>query len=146
MFEVIGNNFALIIILLVIMWTVQFGSAYFQMKRFHARMRELRQGGLTAVGLAGNQYKGRNYAVLTIDDNDKVVNAEQFTGWTIFARLRPVPSMTGMALNEILDETTQLPVSPKLASAFRNAAHHLDKARYGDEAESDMDDYQLEPA
>ncbi len=99
------------------------------MRRFYRRMTELRKGGLTAVGLNGDRYKGRAYAVLTIDENERVVHAEQFSGWTVFARLRPVPGMAGLNLADVLANDTRLPVSKKLQTAFVNAARDLREAR-----------------
>ncbi|MCB9102418.1 MAG: hypothetical protein H6632_22970 [Anaerolineales bacterium] len=127
--QIVFDNFTLILIGLVVMWLFQFGLAYFQMRRFYERMIELKRNGLTAVGLCGNQYKGRAYAVLTINEHDRVVHAEQFSGWTIFARLQPVPDMQGLNLDEVLTNHTRLPVSKKLQTAFANAARDLREAR-----------------
>lgn len=127
--SVIADNYQIIFLGLVVMWILQFGLAYFQMRRFYKRLAQLNRRGLTAVGLAGNRYKGRNYAVLTIDGQDRVINAEQFSGWTVFAQLVPVPALVGMPLHEILSNYSALPVSKKLQDAFANAARDLQSAR-----------------
>lgn len=127
--QLVFDNFTVFLIGLVVMWLFQFGLAYYQMRRFYRRMVQLKRAGLTAVGLCGNQYKGRAYAVLTIDENDRVVHAERFSGWTVFANLKPVPEMQGLSLEEVLADTTSLPVSQKLQTAFTNAAKDLKLAR-----------------
>lgn len=127
--QLVFDNFTIFLIGLVVMWLFQFGLAYFQMRRFYRRMVQLKRTGLTAVGLCGNQYKGRAYAVLTIDENDRVVHAEKFSGWTVFANLKPVPEMQGLSLEEVLADATRLPVSQKLQTAFNNAAKDLKLAR-----------------
>jgi DNA-binding transcriptional regulator of glucitol operon len=127
--QFVADNFTVFLIGLVVMWILQFGLAYFQMRRFYRRMIELKRAGLTAVGMCGNQYKGRAYAVLTIDENNRIVQAERFAGWTVFANLKPVPELIGWGLDEILASETRLPVSKKLQTAFTNAAKDLKLAR-----------------
>jgi DNA-binding transcriptional regulator of glucitol operon len=127
--NVIVDNFVTILLGLVVMWLLQFGLAYWQMRRFYRRMSILRQGGLTAIGLSGNRYKGRTYAVLTIDEDNRIVHAEKFSGWTIFAGLKPVPELVGLPLDEMLAKQTTLPVGKKLQLAFANAARDLQAAR-----------------
>ena len=128
--NLIADNFVTILFGLVIMWFFQFGLAYLQMRRFYGRMIQLRQGGLTAVGLSGGRYSGRSYAVLTINNDGRIVYAEQFSGWTVFANLKSVPEMVGMSLDEVVAQQTTLPVNKKLQVAFSNAARDLQAARH----------------
>ncbi|MBE7552739.1 MAG: transcriptional regulator GutM [Anaerolineales bacterium] len=127
--DIITNNFGLIFLILGALWLIQFGLAYWQMRRFYQRMITLRQSGLTAIGLSGNRYQGRAYAVLTIDEDDRIIHAEQFSGWTVFAQLRPMPQLIGMPLQELLNNEANLPISKKLRSACANAARDLQAAR-----------------
>lgn len=127
--DIITNNLGFIFLVLVALWLIQFGLAYRQMRHFYQRMITLRRSGLTAVGLSGNRYKGRAYAVLTIDEDDRIIHAEQFSGWTVFAQLRPIPQLIGMSLQELLNNEAGLPVSKKLRPAFANAARDLQAAR-----------------
>lgn len=131
MFALIAENAGVIFTFLIVLWIAQFGMAYLQMKRFYARLKEVRRGGLTAVGLAGTKYSGRAYAVLTVDDAGEVVAAEQFSGWTVFARLRPVPAICGMSVADVLHKSSGLPVSKPLQDAFRNAARDIQESRAG---------------
>ncbi|MCL4299387.1 MAG: transcriptional regulator [Anaerolineae bacterium] len=127
--DIITNNLGFIFLVLVALWLIQFGLAYRQMRHFYQRMITLRRSGLTAVGLSGNRYKGRAYAVLTIDEDDRIIHAEQFSGWTVFAQLKPIPQLIGMSLQELLNNEAGLPVSKKLRPAFANAARDLQAAR-----------------
>lgn len=133
--QFVADNFTWLLFGLVVMWLFQFGLAYLQMRRFYGRLVILRRNGLTAVGMCGNQYKGRAYAVLTINDHNQVINAEKFAGWTVFANLKPVPALVGLPLDEILDGDTNLPVSKKLRTAFVNAAKDLKAAREKESSE-----------
>ena len=136
MFDVIGENIAVIFILLAIMWVLQFGFTYIQMQKFYKRLKIIRQDGVTAIGMEGGRYKGRAYGVLTVDKENNIIHAERMSGWTNFAGLRPVPELVGMTLEEIMDEERPLPVSKKLQNAFRNAARDIlnaDGEKSGDE-------------
>jgi hypothetical protein len=64
-----------------------------------------------------------------VNPDGAIVHAEAFDGWTVFARLKSVPQIVGMRLEEIVAKPEQLPVSPKLQTAFLNAARDLRKAR-----------------
>lgn len=128
MFDFFGENIATIALLLLIMWGLQFAMAYFQMRRFYARLKVVRKAGITAVGMAGSQYRGRAYAILTVDKNKNVIHAEKMSGWSNFSGLRPVPELVGMNLGEILDPEKPLSVPTKLAEAFRNAAAYIQNA------------------
>lgn len=123
--ELIINNPGLIFLVLGIVWIIQFGLAYWQIRRFYQRMIILRRSGLTAIGLSGNRYKGRSYAVLTMGEDGRVIHAEHFSGWTVFAQLKPIPQLVGMPLSELLNQEANLPVSKKLRPAFANAARDL---------------------
>lgn len=127
--EIITNNFGLLFLILGALWVIQFGLAYRQMRHFYQRMITLRRSGLTAIGLSGNRYWGRAYAVLTIDEDGRIIHAEQFSGWTVFAQLRSMPPLIGMSLQELLNNEASLPISKKLRSACANAARDLQAAR-----------------
>lgn len=127
--ELITNNPGLTFLALGILWLMQFGLGYWQMRRFYQRMITLRRSGLTAIGLSGNRYKGRSYAVLTIGEDGRIIHAEHFSGWTVFAQLKPIPQLVGMSLPELLTHEETLPVSKKLRPAFANAARDLQAAQ-----------------
>jgi hypothetical protein len=48
----------------------------------------------------------------------------------VFAKLKPVPEMVGMSLDEVLAQQPTLPVNKKLQVAFANAARDLQAARH----------------
>lgn len=124
----LAGNAGFFFILLAVMWGAQFGLAYFQLRRFNRRILEVRKWGKTAVGLSGDRYRGRTYAILTIDETGKVINAEHFAGKTIFARVQPAPQIVGLTIDEILAAPDTLPVSKKSQQAFASAANYLSEA------------------
>ena len=129
MFDVVGENLGVLFSLLAIMWALQFGLTYFQMKKYTKRLKVIRQDGLTSVGMSGGKYKGRTYGILTVDENNMVIHAEKMAGWTNFSNLRAVPELVGLSLDQILDEKFDLPIKNKLLLAFRTAANDLLEAR-----------------
>jgi hypothetical protein len=48
----------------------------------------------------------------------------------VFAKLKPVPQIVGMPLDEVLAQQPTLPVNKKLQVAFANAARDLQAARH----------------
>ena len=118
-----------LIIAFVIAWMMQFALTYLQMRRFNKRLIELRKSGTTVTGMSGSMYKRRAYGILVIDKNEKILKAEQFSGWTVFAGLKPVKELEGISIKDVIDESIELPVSKKIRSAFQNAVAEFEKAR-----------------
>lgn len=112
-------------ILLAVMWLLQFALTYRQMRRFYGRLKLLRKHGLMAVGMNGNRLRGRTYAVLVVDDAERVVAAEGMHGATVFAGLRPFPTLVGMHLADMQATESTLPVPAALRPAFAHAARSL---------------------
>lgn len=126
--DALATNAGFFFVLLAIMWGLQFVLAFYQLRRFNRRIFEVRKHGKTAVGLSGGRYSGRTYAILAIDETGHIVHAEHFAGATIFARLRPVPDLIGMTLDDMRAALPQLPLSGKSQRSFINAADYLQEA------------------
>jgi len=116
-----GMN-TLLIIGLVSAWILQLGLSLWQMRRFHARVRELRKDGRVSVGLEGGTYKGKVYTVLVIDEQEKVRHAEKLSGITVFEGLKPVPALVGQPVALLLNEGAEFPIRKKVLASFRKAA------------------------
>lgn len=123
---------------LALMWFLQLGLAYWQMRRFYGRISALRkQAKYVSIGLEGSAWRGRQYAVLAVNDTGHIVRAEQLSGWTVLAGLRPIEGLAGYNLHAVLDDAVELPVKPKLRAALKNAAHHILNAQQPPEPEAD---------
>jgi DNA-binding transcriptional regulator of glucitol operon len=124
-----SQPYVLVIVGLAAAWFLQLFLTYRQLRLFYARYNELRRDGPTAIATEGSIYKGRLFALLVADgDNSQVVHAEQLSGWTVFARLRPVESLVGLDLATVAGDQALRGVSPKARKAFRRAAADLLKA------------------
>ncbi len=136
------NNVTIIVLGLAVGWFAQLLLTGRQTQRFYNRMKVLRKDGTASIGTTGGIYKGRVYVVLVIDDEDRIVHAEQLSGWTTFSDLRPVPELQGKNLSELIDEQNPPPIKPKVLQAFRNAARDIYKAR---EAKTSSEESGQEP-
>lgn len=117
-----------IILMLGIAWLIQFGLSYWQMKRYYKRINVLHRDGSVWIGMEGSAWKRRVYAALVVDKNERIAHAEQLSGWTILATLKPIPGLAGRPVSDLTDDQIELPVSPKLLKALRNAVMHRQEA------------------
>ena len=104
-------------------WILQLVLSFEQMRRFRARLAELRQLGHTAVGVGGSTYRGRAYAVVVVDGEDRVVRAEIMSGFSVFARLKEVPEVRGCKLSALSVSPPEL--GEKKVKALKAAASAL---------------------
>lgn len=137
----------LIILGLALAWGIQYALAFYQLRRYHRRVAALRRSGVVATGVAGSSWRRRQYAVLVVDANNRIVHVEELSGWTVFAALRPVKGLDGRPMSDLDDETLNLPVSDKLLLALRNAASYIkDAAAKKAQAAPPIEDSPLEPS
>lgn len=114
-----------IIILLAVAWAIQYGLAFWQLRRFYKRIHQLRRYGSVWIGKYGSAWKGREFAVLVVNKARIITRVEKFTGWTVFANLTPVDGLEGRPISDIMDDTVELPVSKKFLLALRNATQFI---------------------
>lgn len=127
-----GENWVGLGIALGVMWLAQFGLSFLQMRRYYGRISKLRKTGLTATGMSGNRVRTRTYVVLVLDEDLKVKTAEQLSGITVFASLKPIKQLIGLHVDDVW-EGGEIPksVGKNVWSAACAAAQylrdHLDK-------------------
>lgn len=121
------NSTAAVVVLgLGCMWLLQYAFTFWQMRRYNKRLSELRKGGSVWVGLNGSAWKGRQYAVVVVDKENRIARVEQLSGWTVLAALKPVPGLEGRPVSDLTDDHIELPVSNKLLLALRDAVKHME--------------------
>lgn len=119
-------NMTAIILLLVAAWIAQLALALWQTRRYLRRVSTLRKDGKTSVGMAGSAWRKRVYAVLVAEDEGKIIHAEEFSGWTVFATLKPVPDLVGQTVKEIVEGKPEtFGINKKIFLAFQNSASEL---------------------
>ena len=114
-------KYTFIILTLAAGWMLQVWLVGQQTRNFYNRMKELRKDGRASIGLAGNIYKGRIYTVLVLDEEDRIIHAEKLSGITVFAKLKPVPELIGVTLEDLMDENREFDLTKKTMQAFRHA-------------------------
>lgn len=126
-----GISVWVIVAILAGAWFLQLVLSSWQMKRFYNRLHELRKYGTTATGMAGSQWRRRVYAIIAVDEQDRIVKAEMLKGWTIFAAPQPEPWLEGATVQEVLDGEVA-GISKKELKAFQQAAEFLHDRDAGD--------------
>ncbi len=112
----------------LLLWLVQWALAYRQARLFQKRISGLRKLGRCATGMAGGLYRGRVYAVLVANPaTQTIVKAEQLSGFTVFAKLKPVQQLEGRSLSELLAPEAPViaGVPPRVQEAARSAAQTI---------------------
>ena len=97
-----------IFLVVAAVWSIQFLLSYWQLRRFHQRLAELRKLGRCSVGMSGSRWQGRTYGVLVLDEQERVRHAASFSGWTVFSTLQPIIGLEGMRPDAILSAGTPL--------------------------------------
>ena len=115
----------IVILGLGVMWLIQYGLTFWQMRRYNKRLLDLKIQGTPWVGLNGSSWKGRCYAVVVVDKENRIVRVEQLSGWTVMAGLKLVPGLEGRPVSDITDDEVELPVSKKLLMAMRDSVKHM---------------------
>jgi glucitol operon activator protein len=95
--------YAFVLLLAVVAgWTVQLFLTYRQSMAFSDDARSMRRSGTVSIGVAGKRYRGgRAYVAIAVDDEGVVRDAIRLSGFTTFARSKPVPPLIGMRVNRV---------------------------------------------
>lgn len=140
------TNISWIFIALALAWCLQLYLSYYQMRQFYGRVSELRRkyNGTTSIGMEGSAWKRRQYAVIVVDKEKRILAVEQLSGWTVMAKLQPVKGLAGLTFAELFDDAKTLPVNKKLLLAIRNAAQHIIKAEADEKENAEVQENELE--
>jgi DNA-binding transcriptional regulator of glucitol operon len=112
-----------VLVALVGAWMVQIVLSSNQMRRYHRRSQKLRRlGTYMSTGVAGTMYRRKVYGLLVVDADHKVVAAEQLSGWTVIARLKPVPQLVGLDIGVVGKGDPPAGVTKKQWAAFDHSA------------------------
>jgi DNA-binding transcriptional regulator of glucitol operon len=112
-----------VLVALVGAWMVQIMLSSNQMRRYHRRSQQLRRlGTYMSTGVAGTMYRRKVYGLLVVDADHKVVAAEQLSGWTVIAHLKPVPEVVGLDLETVGRGDPPAGVTKKQWAAFDHSA------------------------
>jgi DNA-binding transcriptional regulator of glucitol operon len=109
-----------------LLWLAQFALAYLQMRRFARRLAALRALGRCAVGLHGDRWCGRTYAIVAADSAGAIRAVEILSGWTVFACPQPLATLNGTNLGALAALDAPPPgITARQWGAIRHAASFL---------------------
>ncbi len=124
-----GSEGGLLVGALVAMWVVQILLAHRQAIAVTRRIAEMRRRGTVAVGMGRARLRGRTYAIVSVDREDRVIDAQVLRGWSLFAEPRPIPGLAGQSLFMLDDERIAPSKDPALRAAINQALTTLRQAR-----------------
>jgi DNA-binding transcriptional regulator of glucitol operon len=104
-------------------WIPQLYLTYRQSMAFNDAVRRLRTSGTISVGAAGKRYRGgRAFVAIAVDEHSVVRDAITLSGFTTFARAKPLPALFGLRLNVLCGEREIPHTSRQQREAARQAA------------------------
>lgn len=113
--------------LLALGWATQLFLTNRQARVFMREVTSLRQRGRTAIGVAKISRFGRKvYVAVAAGADGQVVAARKLQGFTVLARPRPVPELTGRSLEELATEEQDSPTERAAAMAARTISGSAD--------------------
>jgi glucitol operon activator protein len=127
-------------IIALLAWVLQLALAYWQARLFYREVSALRRLGRCATGMAGGRYRGHTYVVLVAHPaRQTILEARQLSGFTVFARLKPVPQLEGRRLEDLLEPAsltglTATGIGPRVVEAAQSAARTLQASFQGQPA------------
>lgn len=100
-------------------WGLQLYGTAQQGKQFMREVSKLRQFGETSIGASSLQRTRRRvYVALASDSSDRVTGAIELSGYTVFARAKPVEELVGRSLEELAnsDDTDRRVLAARMAA------------------------------
>ena len=107
-------------------WMVQLWLTLRQSKAYlHAVAQLRRSGDVVATGKAGKRYRGGTAFVSLATDGKRVTGALSLSGFTTFARPKPLPALVGMRLGVLAGDRSIAGLTDSERDAAREAVRML---------------------
>ncbi len=104
-------------------WIIQAYLTYQQAMAFNAQVAQLRKSGRVSTGVAGRRYRGgRAYVSIAVDDRGIVRDALTLSGWTTFARGRPLRALIGQKISVLKGDREIVGLTKQQREAAQQAA------------------------
>ena len=111
-------------------WIVQAYLSFNQQLAFNKQVVALKRQGTVTVGVAGRRYRGgRAFVALALDDRGVVADAITLSGWTTFARARPLAPVVGRKATQVKGDRKIPGLTQQQRNAAREALVLLDQER-----------------
>lgn len=122
---------AYLLLTLGVLWALQAGGTYFQMKHYRGVLRGItgqRGDGYLGVGNAKGRFRKGVILILVSDGEGVVERALMMRGRTVFARFREAPELEGYTVDELRDAADELGEKGTMLAA-RRAVEQIDRIR-----------------
>lgn len=123
-----------LIFLLVACWMLQIGFSFLQQKNYHRIINKSKAHGVGYLGVGIEKTKfnlGSGIIMIVItDDNGTILDCQQMSGYTVFARFRPLKKTIGQSAEVALADLK----GKKRRKAFQQALTLIDKEKQKMEA------------
>lgn len=104
-------------------WMVQLYLTYQQSMAFNRQVAEIRKDGIVSVGEAGKRYRGgRAFVAIAVDESGIIRNAISISGWTTFARGKPLAELFDSKVNHVRGDKEFTGMTRQQRDAARQAA------------------------
>ncbi len=109
-------------------WMVQLWLTLRQSQAYLSAVAQLRRSGVVATGKAGRRYCGGTAFVSLATDGKRVTDALSLSGFTTFARPKPLPALVGMRLGVLAGDRSIAGLTDSERDAAREAVRMLPSA------------------
>jgi len=82
-----------LLLIIGLMWILQGVLAYFQIKNFQTKMKEMKKSGRVGIGTVKGRLGAGAIVILSVDGVGRIVEARKMTGISVFARFKPFPEL-----------------------------------------------------
>lgn len=115
---------------LLMCWMFQLWFNSIHIHKFHKHYHSVRkQGIVSAIGMAGQYWKGRSFAILVCDKNGLITVAQYLAGITIFSTPKSIEEMVGWHINDVTEDNKpdSTKISKKIWASFIHASGFIQK-------------------
>jgi glucitol operon activator protein len=89
------DSITTLMVVAIVAWVGQIGLTFFQIRSFNRMLQEMSQRGAVKIGKTRSRWKARTIVVLVESQDKTIIEARLLSGWTVFARPKPLPSLIG---------------------------------------------------
>lgn len=122
----INDNVLKILIFIFGMWMLQGILAYFQIRHFRKTLNEMKKQGRVLIGQEKGKLSAGSIVILVIDKYNRVINAKEMRGMTVFDKFRTRNEFINKTIDELKEELPHMK-DKKISLALKKAIEQFQK-------------------
>ncbi len=95
------NIYIKAVLIILGLWILQGILSYIQINHYRKRFSCLRKKGRVLVGQQKGKLRGGSIVMLVINDDDKIIDAEEMKGFTVFNKFKKKNEIIGKSINNM---------------------------------------------